>query len=256
MQTLLSTPLGTALRLHRFFNQAFKLRKEHPEAAVLRYAISMTSSRRVPRDQWDLYLSLLLKTSVVDSSCISDVCRVIVTYFRRGYPVPEKIVSEFIESTILRNAPLQNHSEILWSLLLARDLKVKISHESEIYLAEISSSFCAIVALHLRKLGLTSKNFFPKLWRDTQNSDGLYSDLWLLAYEARVRNWIPGNVNYIKNDTYFKILEKSKVRFYREDARIPSFSSKQAKKQLNRGLTTEFLTYGQAPFTAPVADAE
>ena len=47
-----------------------------------------------------------------------------------------------------------------------------------------------------------------ELWKSYMGPDHLYSEHWLLAYDARVHDWLPSLVteDYISNDPYFKIL--------------------------------------------------
>jgi hypothetical protein len=56
---------------------------------------------------------------------------------------------------------------------------------------------------------------FP-LWESRMSPDGLYSEHWLLAFEALRKGWLPslnGN-NYIAADPFFSILENNNVEFY------------------------------------------
>ncbi len=44
----------------------------------------------------------------------------------------------------------------------------------------------------------------------------LYSEHWLLAYEAYERGWLPSEngTDYVANDGLFSILHRHRVRFY------------------------------------------
>ena len=45
----------------------------------------------------------------------------------------------------------------------------------------------------------------------------LYGEMWLLAYEANVRQWLlaKGNVDFVAGDTSFAHLKNNNVRFYK-----------------------------------------
>ena len=46
--------------------------------------------------------------------------------------------------------------------------------------------------------------------------EGLYSEHWILAYEALVQEWLPSlsGRDYVSDDPYFSILKRHEVRFF------------------------------------------
>ena len=54
-------------------------------------------------------------------------------------------------------------------------------------------------------------------------AEHLYLDHWLLAYEALQQGWLPSKngSDYVKEDTYFELLDKYSVRFYDTSADVP-----------------------------------
>ena len=50
------------------------------------------------------------------------------------------------------------------------------------------------------------------------NAANLYSDHWLLAYEAQQKGWLPHvhGTNYVTNDPFFSLLAAAGVSFYNE----------------------------------------
>ena len=59
-------------------------------------------------------------------------------------------------------------------------------------------------------------------------ANALYSEHWLLAYEARVQEWLPSvsGVDYVARDSYFSILADHQVRFFdtSDDVEVPEDS--------------------------------
>ena len=55
--------------------------------------------------------------------------------------------------------------------------------------------------------------------------ESLYSEHWLLAYEAYQQGWLPSvnGTNYVTSDAYFAILDSHGVRFFEteEDVEVP-----------------------------------
>jgi hypothetical protein len=94
-------------------------------------------------------------------------------------------------------------------------MEVNISKSVGDKIAEIDDDVVALVALDLVELGLLEA---PKLglWRSRANSQNLYEDHWLLAYEAHEHGWLStGSKNdYVEADPFFSILQSHGVRFY------------------------------------------
>jgi len=83
--------------------------------------------------------------------------------------------------------------------------------------------------LNLHDVGLLPEpeQYFA-LWRKHMTSNALYSEHWLLAYEASVRGWLTpvSGVDYIARDSYFSILANHEVRFFdtSDDVEVPEDS--------------------------------
>ena len=63
------------------------------------------------------------------------------------------------------------------------------------------------------------------------NSSELYSNNWLLAYEASVKGWLNGS-DFIKDDPFFKILKDNKVEFYNSNYQVTPAMVKPDNKKI------------------------
>ncbi len=118
----------------------------------------------------------------------------------------------------LYHAPLQHGFELAWSLWTARSLGIALPAEVSGAVKKVDDDIVALVALDLESEGL-----FPptnsSLWKSRMTADGLYSDHWLLAYEALVKGWLPSKdgADYVAADPFFSILQAADVEFYDVD---------------------------------------
>jgi hypothetical protein len=82
-------------------------------------------------------------------------------------------------------------------------------------ISQMDDDIVALVLLDLNSRGLAA-NLNSQLWASRMNGSELYSDHWLLAYEALRKAWLPSSdgVNYIVNDPFFSILNQYNVSFY------------------------------------------
>jgi hypothetical protein len=80
---------------------------------------------------------------------------------------------------------------------------------------KVHDDIVALVALDMQAEGLLPK-FDSPLWKSRMKADHLYSEHWLLSYEAYVQGWLPsvGGKNYVVADPFFSMLAKAGVRFY------------------------------------------
>ena len=101
---------------------------------------------------------------------------------------------------------------MLWAALV---FKIPLSTAGTAVVARMNDAFVAILALDLHERGLA-----PKLdsanWAASMTADDLNGELWLLSYEARVREWLPsvGGGDHVRTHAAFAYLAERNVRFY------------------------------------------
>ncbi len=138
-------------------------------------------------------------------------------------PFAPSNVSAALESICLNHAPLQQANEVaVGSKWVARRLSIELSEEVANVVEKVDDDLVGLIALDLYEQNLLPypDNGF-ELWSSYMGPVHLYSEHWLLAYEARVHDWLPSLVpeDYISDDPYFKILSDCNVRFYDHDGR-------------------------------------
>jgi hypothetical protein len=83
---------------------------------------------------------------------------------------------------------------------------------------KLDDDIVALVALDMQEQGLLP-SLNASLWASRMTAESLYSEHWLMAYEAYVKGWLPSvdGTDYVADDPFFSILQDGGVRFYRED---------------------------------------
>ena len=73
----------------------------------------------------------------------------------------------------------------------------------------------ALVTLDMEAQGLLPIGE-SKLWASRMSAESLYSEHWLLAYEAYEQGWLPSvdADNYVAADPFFSVLSQGNVHFY------------------------------------------
>jgi hypothetical protein len=126
----------------------------------------------------------------------------------------QRLIS-LIEGLCMYHGSLHQGFEDAWSLWLAKNIGLTLSKRVGEVVSQIDDDIVALVALDLRDVGLI-EIADTALWSSHLTRDDLYSEHWLLAYEACEHNWLagPGGDDYIGSDDFFFILKQHGVLFY------------------------------------------
>ncbi|MDP9266704.1 MAG: RNA-directed DNA polymerase [Acidobacteriota bacterium] len=202
--------------LMALFNRAFELVPEFPADSVLTYAAKQVLSSEIDPDNWGVCESLLLRSVTAEPTMMPALIEIVR---KNGDAIKDKkALATTVVSLCDYHGPLQQGYEVAWALWLAKELEVKVPLRAARAVVELDDDIVALVALDLLDSGL-----FPtvemSLWRSHMNGKALYSEHWLLAYEAYEHGWLHGRRgDYVDADSFFQILRKHQVRFYRSQA--------------------------------------
>ncbi len=84
-------------------------------------------------------------------------------------------------------------------------------------MSKIDDPIVALVVLDIQSENLTRRRMDTSVWQQSMKSDELYSQAWLLAYEAETKGWLPianPNQGYVSSDPFFGILKNAAIEFY------------------------------------------
>jgi len=207
------------------FDLAASLAAQNPQDGIFAYLTkkieAVVAKRNLSDADWSVLNALLLRAAVGEPSCLPVVLRI----FEHHAQVPSNVASA-LNSICIHHAQLQQASEVAWALWGAKKLGAHLSQATANAIELVPDDVVALAALDLYTSGLLptpSLNF--SLWRSLMNAENLYTEHWLLAYEAFVQQWLPSTsgLDYVAADPYFRILAHGNVRFYdtSEDVEVP-----------------------------------
>ncbi len=222
---LRAIPLGNSDHGTSFkavFDRAAELAKEFPQDNVFTYVVKKIESSLQPSSQfseWEVIDAHLLRAAVGEPSCLPSILRIFEQHNRK----PSSLAVA-LDEICVHHARLQHAYEVAWALWVAKRLDVQLSQMSADAVETIDDDIVALVALDLQSSGLlpTPVNSF-QLWAEYMKPEHLYSEHWLLAYEASMQQWLPpvGGLDFVQSDVFFGILAKFDVRFYDTSANVP-----------------------------------
>lgn len=203
------------LDLLAFFSKAYDYAIKYPGNNVLKYALRCSKDHLVPREHWQLYESFLLSCLVAEPSLAPTVAVIFREYSERDYTFDSQKLAESLSTICDAHSNLGHGFEVAWSLWFCKLFSVSLPERILQKVSQIEDSVIALIALDLRERGLVN-NLDTQLWERRMDGNELYSNNWMLAYEAYISGWLPSRdgADYIGGDPFFATLRDNKVQFY------------------------------------------
>jgi len=222
-RTIRSSGTGQRGDLVELFDFAFSEVRNSANDGVFPYVMGIASNVPVIPSNWETYQSLLLQAVVVEPGVIRQVLSELLWYQNQGSAISRMDVADSLEAIIVRHAPLGHGSEVAWAIWAHIELRIPLSNAELIAIEATSDPIVALVALDANQLGLVVRQINTSSWSTSQTIDGLYSDSWLLSYEADIKGWIQRTgPDYIATDPGFLALRNAGVSFYNQTVITPN----------------------------------
>jgi hypothetical protein len=202
-----------ATSLKAIFDRAAELAKDFPQDSVFTYLARKIEKTKINATHWEICESLLLRGTIGEPGILPVLMRI----FESNGAGPSVPLRQAIESLCLHHSSLQQSSEVAWALWFAKSHSLILSQAVADAVSQVDDDIVALVTLDLHNNHLLPE---PRgsflLWRKYMKAEHLYSEHWLLAYEALEQNWLASEdgTDYIANDSFFSILKQHGVRFY------------------------------------------
>jgi len=200
--------------LINYFSHVNEFCKKFPDANILKYSMRRVHGVKIYDENLPLFESLLLKSTLTQSSCIADVAGILMENKDKKYDGKEARIGRTITELIRIHSKYSNDFEIAWALWLAKEFKIEIEKKLYPALSNLDNPVIVLLALDLREQGLIDAKIDTNKWEKFLVKEQLYDDHWLLAYEALVKKWLPVSHDYLEDDPFFKTIKDNRVSFY------------------------------------------
>lgn len=196
-----------------FISTTYSLIKEYPNEEVLKYSLARVKKLKIIKKNWPLVQAFILNSIIYDSSAMPLACSILSEYYYKRYGINKNEVLKVIDNIIDKALYINYDYELLWALWLGKLLNVELNDEM---LKKVCSIDNPIIALILLSEYRHSGKLDTNKWEEHMTKESLYSEHWILAYEALVRGWLPSKcgTDYIKEDQFFKALRDKNIRFF------------------------------------------
>ncbi len=223
--------------MHHYFELAKDLARRNADESVMTYALLRVMSVLIKKENWSIFESHVCHIALAFSNTLQTIARIFSTYYKVGYTIDKNRLSRVINTIVEDHAPLGHHTEVAWCLWMCKEIDLSLSPQNIDRISEMSSSVCALILMdlhHSRKLAKAPK---MTLWKSTEKSDALFDDLWLLSYEAGLRNWGGLSDAHILANDHFRLLHAKNVHFYDQAASIKPFFHPDTHALASQNLT-------------------
>lgn len=199
-----------------FFSRAYDFAAKHPGNNVLKYAVKHATGFEIQVESWELYESFLLGSLVAEPTLAPTLAPVLLDCRdNKGFVFNAERLTDSLTEVISYHARSKQAYEVAWALWISKLLGVVLPETVWPEISRIDDSIVALISLDLRESGMADP-LKPDVWSQHMGKDHLYSENWLLAYEAFVKGWLPSldGTNYVGNDDFFGRLASSNIEFY------------------------------------------
>ncbi|MFA5295452.1 MAG: RNA-directed DNA polymerase [Methanoregulaceae archaeon] len=200
--------------LINYFSRVNAYCRLFPDDNIIKYSMKRFHNKKIFNNNIPLFESLLLKSTLIQSSSIPDVTAILLRNKKRVYKDKNERINRTISELIRIHCKYSNDFEIAWALWLAKELNIEIEKNVYDSLSKIDNPIVVLLILDLRNKELISDEINDAVWKKFLVKEQLYDDHWLLAYEALKKEWLPVSDDYIEDDPFFKELKENDVSFY------------------------------------------
>jgi hypothetical protein len=207
--------------LKNYFNLLIKLAHENPKDSVVKYGLRRISKLDVHQKNIDIFESLLYCVALHETGVLPIVLNLLTKYKSH---LSKNGVTNFVKSLIDQNIHKGHHYEVSWALWIAKCFGITIPSDVAQQIIDSRDVISIIILLDLYQTGKISGTINTIDLESDLNLSSLDGELWLLAYEAEIKKWLP--LNNIALNPFFQILEKNKISFYTQPNSIKATATK------------------------------
>ncbi len=213
-----STNLSNSIK--HYFSLIWGIGQENKSRTdwVFKYSLKLFEFGTVliPKKSWRLFENLLLKTTLMQPAILDITTRIFITYSEHIDSVSKTKMKDLIEAVITNHSQVNHNFEVSWSLWLAKTFEIQIEESIANKVIETKDSSAILILLCLDKEHkLVSGNPDYSTITSELTDNVLFSEYWILAYEAVRKNWLtPSNSSLIADNKFFSILNDLDVEFF------------------------------------------
>jgi hypothetical protein len=216
--------------IERFVSLSLIHSKENPKDSVLLFAMQVLKYLKLFDENWDTYESLILKIGITEPRTLPDVTEILASNITR---ISNAKIKSIVEKLINIHLPKGHNYEVAWALWMCVEFKIKIKNKMAERIFASNDYVSILIAMDLKSRNLINSSVSTDGLLTELTEDSLMNENWLFTYESIKKGWLIPTDNPIGKNKYFEILLSNGVYFYREEAKVKTFTVKKPIEEIN-----------------------
>jgi hypothetical protein len=216
--------------IERFVSLSLIHSSENPKDSVLLFSIQVLKYLPLFDENWDTYESLILKIGITEPRTLPVVTEILASNISR---ISKRKVKNIIEKLIDIHLPKGHNYEVAWALWMCVEFNIKLKNKMAESVFASNDYVSMLIAMDLKSRGLINATVSTDGLLTELTEESLMNENWLFTYESIKKEWLEPTDNPIDENKYFKILLANGIYFYREDAKVKTFTVKKATEQIS-----------------------
>lgn len=202
----------------------------YKDIQIIKYGLKVIQNHRFSKVKWQQIESILINLWVKFPS----LSNILVTIFKMNEEhLRTRLLKRAIYSIIDNNLPYRNDQEVIWAIWTIRTFNIEVSQDYITLIIHSENWLAIIIMLDIIKTKQMKKTpyilklldeLYDEIYNeylkgDSNNTEFMWTDLWLLAYEADKNKWL--NIKqdktflFARKNEFFKSLRDLDIDFYK-----------------------------------------
>ncbi|KEZ94453.1 RNA-directed DNA polymerase [Nonlabens ulvanivorans] len=216
--------------IERFVSLSLIHSSENPKDSVLLFSIQVLKYLQLFDENWDTYESLILKIGITEPRTLPVVTEILASNISR---ISKRKIKNIIEKLIDIHLPKGHNYEVSWALWMCVEFNIKLKNKMAERIFASNDYVSMLIAMDLKSRGLINSTVSTDGLLTELTEESLMNENWLFTYESIKKGWLVPADNPIDENKYFEILLANGIYFYREDAKVKTFTVKKATEQIS-----------------------
>ena len=216
--------------IERFVSLSLIHSNENPKDSVLLFSIQVLKYLQLFDENWDTYESLILKIGITEPRTLPVVTEILASNISR---ISKRKVKSIIEKLINIHLSKGHNYEVSWALWMCVEFNIKLKNKMAEQVFASNDYVSMLIAMDLKSRGLINSTVSTDGLLTELTEESLMNENWLFTYESIKKGWLTPTDNPIDENKYFEILLANGIYFYREDAKVKTFTVKKGTEQIS-----------------------
>jgi hypothetical protein len=200
-----------------YFDLAFRLRDDYPDAAVLSYALGRLFSIHSPSTTvCKVAQSFITQAILAEPGAAQKAFALLSFWVLNGVGLDVALIAHTVNLVISRHENSGVSSDVAWALAFSIEQNLTIEKTAAQVLARSEDDCTLIQSLHLYAKGQIPKGFNLKTIEKLVKTAHLDREHWLVAYESTRQGFLTASKPIIAVNDLFSELLSQKVAFYEQ----------------------------------------